>query len=201
MRPDSADPRPLPDAMPFAPAGALPAHRPGEYEYTMPPRYQPFYPRKSSGSDEQTCIPLRDLPIIRTQGPSKYLDDACVPMSMVHAFSPDTWRMHDMAMKKPPATGGGGAGAKSGAPASQKAEGAFVRDFFRANYAPPPQFSLPLPFSGSPRMPAFSSPDGRGAPPPDVPPAPPVTYPLGHLPRKAPPLPMPELPPPQYPFG
>ena len=95
----------------------------------------------------------------------------------------------------------GSVGAKSGAPASQKAEGAFVRDFFRANYAPPPQFSLPLPFSGSPRMPAFSSPDGRGAPPPDVPPAPPVTYPLGHLPRKAPPLPMPELPPPQYPFG
>ena len=62
-------------------------------------------------------------------------------------------------------------------------------------------FSLALPFSGSPKFPAFSSPDGKGAPPPDVPPPPPVTYPLGHLPRKAPPLPMPELPPPQYPFG
>ena len=58
-----------------------------------------------------------------------------------------------------------------------------MRDFFRARWSPPRK--RPLPFSGSPRMPAFSSPDGRGAPPPDVPPAPPATYPLGHLPRKA----------------
>ena len=78
---------------------------------------------------------------------------------------------------------------------------AFARRFVQANAAPPPMFSLALPFSGSPKFPAFTSPDGKGAPPPDVPPPPPVTYPLGHLPRKVPPLPMPEMPPPQWPYG
>ena len=83
----------------------------------------------------------------------------------------------------------------------RETEQQFIRRFFQANPAPPPMFSLPLPFSGSPKFPPFSSPDGKGAPPPDVPPPPPVTYPMGHLPKKVPPLPMPELPAPQWPYG
>ena len=45
--------------------------------------------------------------------------------------------------------------------------------FFVAQPAQPPQFSLPLPFSHAPRFPAFSSPDGKGAPPPGKGKAPP----------------------------
>jgi len=220
MRPDTRDMRQLPDAMPFHPAGVYPEHRPGEYEHTMPPSYQPFYPSKSPPKDAgDTCIPVKDLPIIRTQGPSKYLDDYCIPMRMVQFYQPDVWRMPDSmygaAARMPSATAqptnspkaaaaqmhDDGKPGEGGSKGTRETEQQFVRRFFQANPAPPPMFSLPLPFSGSPKFPAFSSPDGKGAPPPDVPPPPPVTYPLGHLPRKVPALPMPELPAPQWPYG
>ena len=55
------------------------------------------------------CIPLRDLPIIRTQGPAKYLEDYCVPLALLHFYHPDVWRMHDT-LRAPDATNTPGAG-------------------------------------------------------------------------------------------
>ena len=194
-----------PDQMPHVPHGIHPpkAAEALARSYSMPPRYQPFYLRKSSGADEQTCIPLRDLPIIRTQGPSKYLDDACVPMSMVHAVlarhvadarhgdeaAPATRRRRRRSGRQER-----GAGAQGG-------RSAFVGDSFRANYAPPPQFSRRSP-----------SPARRGCPPPRRPTAAARRRPTCRRRRRSPTRSAtcrarrrrsrcPELPPPQYPFG
>ena len=216
--PSQHDLRTLPDAAPFAPEGVYPPHKPGEYEFTVPPQFAPFYPKgPASTTQDEPCVPVRDLPIMGGLSPSRYLDGYCVPMRMLHFYHPDTWRAFDaprapagtsawLAALSPWGTGVHPPGAyseKSGVttghalppkgPPSPAAslEQAFVRGFFQA--APPPQFQLPLPSSSSPRYPAFSSPDGRGMPPPAVPPPPPVTYPLGHLPRRVPPLPPPEM--------
>ena len=205
--------------MPFAPAGVYPPHAAREYEYTVPPRYAAYFPKQmAKAAAASACIPLRDLPIIRTQGPAKYLEDYCVPLALLHFYHPDVWRMHDTLRapdatntpgagpREPPAPGAyGKRGVTSGGsvPSKQsssaaKAEQAFVRGFFQA--APPPQFQLPLPFSGSPKFPAFSSPDGRGAPPAGIPPPPSVTHPLGHLPQRAPPLLPPDISWAQWPY-
>ena len=165
------------------PMAPMPPYLNTEASDEVPTVYRAFYPKggPKTYANEQAigdgCVPIKDLPYIRSLAPSKVQDDYCVPAKFLPYYHPDT--TPGMAQ---PSAGGAGGGVQ-----------AIVSS---------PQFDLPMPYAHGPQFPAFRPPGPGEAtinPPPTIPLPAPADF-NGNA-RRTPAMPMPPLPPAMWPYG